>query len=121
MVGDSMQENMLQKEAVEVIKTSTYGNLGLAMNHQPYMRFIKYKWDINMGCINIIMDVNKKGVINKIISCNEKVAFLINKCYRCYYETVLIEGKVCILKDDNKNKETIVIVPEMIEGHRLFY
>ena len=116
-----MQENMLQKDAVEVIKSGNYGNLGLSMNHQPYLRFIKYTWDTNLGCINIVMDVNKKGIINKIISSNEKVAFLINKCNRCYYESVLIQGKVCIIKSDNKSRETIVIIPDLIEGHRFFY
>lgn len=112
---------MLQKDAVKVIQGSKYGNLGLSRNHQPYIEYIKYDWDDNMGCINLLFDVNKKGLIARIVECNEKAALLVNKCYQCYYETVLMKGKVCILESDNKDLERLVFIPEFIQGYQYKY
>lgn len=116
-----VDNKMLQKDAVKVIQNSSYGNLGLSMNHQPYIEYLKYQWDDNMGCLNILFDIKKKGIIAKIIDCNEKVAFLVNKCYQCYYETVLIKGKICIIESDNKDIEKVVLIPEFIEGYQHNY
>lgn len=116
-----MQNKLFQKDAVKVVQNSCYGNLGLSMNHQPYIEFINYQWDDNMGCINLLFDINKKSLIAKIINSNENAAFLVNKCYQCYYETVLMRGKICILESDNKNSEKIIFIPEFINGYKYNY
>lgn len=111
-----------ERESLNIIKRNNYGNLCLSYKHQPYAKFIKYNWDIASGCVQIILSISAKSSIYKIINCNEKFAFLINECNYRTYNSVLLQGYVCIIDSDGDNKNIeIVLIPESIIGNSYNY
>ena len=112
---------LLQRESLDIIERNKFGNLCLSLNHQPYAKYIKYNWDIDNGCVEIIINISEKDIIYKIINCNEKVAFLINECNCNCYNTILIQGKVCIIESNEKGKIELVIISEFINGNSYKY
>lgn len=106
--GRNNMKRLLQRESINIIKCCCNAFLGLSLNHQPYVEMIKYDYDCDNYCLQIIFNVNDKSEINRIIKSNSKAfIYLINGSY-----VINIKGKIYYSNEKNK----LIFVCEDIDG-----